>query len=354
VISLDDLGFRPFFATLVAELHRPDLVPARIAADGQSAWHLAGCRATVGELSGRLRHELNGSARPVVGDWVAVVDGEQRAIIHHRLERSTALVRRAAYSTVQSQVIAANLDLICVVTSANRDLNPRRIERYLTAVWESGAAPVIVLNKVDLAADILPMVAAIEAVALAVPIVRVSALTGEGLDELRSHLGRGTTAGFVGSSGVGKSSLVNRLLGREAQEVKAIREDDARGRHTTTRRELIVLPTGGVLVDTPGLRELGLAEDGGGFDAAFADVTDLAADCRFADCRHETEPGCAVRAALTSGALDPGRWESYRKLQREIAAFEARQDPVLAAERRREWKVINKSLRARSRAFGKP
>ena len=353
-MSLADLGFCPFFATLIAELHRPDLVPARIAADGQSAWHLAGCRASIGELSGRLRHELVGTARPVVGDWVAVADDEERAIIHHLLERRTALIRRAAFSTVQSQVIAANLDLICIVTSANRDLNPRRIERYLTAIWESGATPVIALNKVDLADDTRPMVEAIEAVALAVPMVRVSALTGVGLDELRSFLSPGTTVGFVGSSGVGKSSLVNRLLGREAQPVQAIRDDDARGRHTTTRRELIVLPTGGLLIDTPGMRELGLTEDGGGFDAAFADIAGLAADCRFADCRHETEPGCAVREALASGTLDPARWDSYRKLQREIAAFEARQDPVLAAERRREWKVINKSLKARSRISGKP
>jgi ribosome biogenesis GTPase len=354
VHSLDDLGFRPFFATLFAELQRPDLVPARISGDGQGAWHLAGCRATIGELSGRLRSELEGTNRPVVGDWVAVTDGGERAIIHRRLERQTALLRRAAFSTVKSQVIAANLDVICVVTSANRDLNPRRVERFLTAVWESGATPVVVLNKVDLAADVRPMIEAIEAVALAVPVVRVSALTGAGLDDLRSYLSRGTTVGFVGSSGVGKSSLVNRLVGREAQRVEAIRDDDARGRHTTTRRELIVLPARGVLIDTPGMRELGLIDDGGGFDAAFADITDLAADCRFADCRHETEPDCAVREALGRGALDPERWASYRKLQREIAAFEARQDPVLAAERRREWKVINKSLKARSRALGKP
>jgi ribosome biogenesis GTPase len=354
LIALDELGFNAFFSTQFAELDRPDLMPARIAADGQSAWHLAGCRAAVGELSGRLRAELEGLARPAVGDWVAIADGHERAVIHHLLERRTALVRRAAFSTAKSQVIAANLDLVCVVTSANRELNPRRIERYLTAVWDSGASPVVVLNKVDLVNDAAPMIEVIASVALAVPIVQVSALTGAGLGDLHSYLGQGTAVGFVGSSGVGKSSLVNRLLGREAQSVNAIRDDDARGRHTTTRRELIVLPAGGVLVDTPGMRELGLTEDGGGFDATFADITELAAACRFSDCRHESEPGCAVQEALGSGAIDADRWASYRKLQREMAAFEARQNPVLAAERRREWKVINKSLRTRSRVTGKP
>jgi ribosome biogenesis GTPase len=352
--SLDELGFHAYFATRFAELDRPDLVPARIAADGQSAWHLAGCRATVGELSGRLRNELAGIARPGVGDWVAVADGDERAVIHHLLDRRTALIRRAAFSTAKSQLIAANLDLVGVVTSANRDLNPRRIERYLTAIWDSGATPLVILNKVDLVADAGPLREEIEAVALGVPIVSVSALTGHGLGELRTSLGRGTTVGFVGSSGVGKSSLVNRLLGRDVQQVDAIRDDDARGRHTTTRRELLVLPSGGVLIDTPGMRELGLTEDGGGVDATFADIMELAGECRFADCRHEREPDCAVQAAIASGALESERWESYRKLQREMAAYEARQDPVLAAERRREWKVITKAMRTQSRVTKKP
>lgn len=354
MLSLEDLGFHASFAAQFAALNRPDLAPARIAADGQSAWHLSGCRAAIGELSGRLRNELAGVARPAVGDWVAVADGEERATIHHLLDRRTALIRRAAFSTAKSQLIAANLDLVGVVTSANRDLNPRRIERYLTAVWDSGATPLVILNKVDLVADAGPWIEEAQAVALGVPIVPVSALTGRGLDALRVHLSRGVTVGFVGSSGVGKSSLVNRLLGRDAQHVNAIRDDDARGRHTTTRRELLVLPDGGVLIDTPGMRELGLTEDGGGVEATFADITALASECRFADCRHEREPGCAVRAAIESGDVAIERWESFRKLEREMAAYEARQDPVLAAERRREWKVITKAMRAQSRLTKKP
>ncbi|MCC7023493.1 MAG: ribosome small subunit-dependent GTPase A [Thermomicrobiales bacterium] len=353
MLSPEDLGFHAFFAAQFATLDRPHLTPARIVADGQGVWHLAGCRAPLGELSGRLRGAMAGVDRPVAGDWVAVADGDERAIIHHGLRRRTALVRRAADAGA-AQVIAANVDRFFVVTSANRDLNIRRIERYLTAVWESGAAPVIVLNKVDLVEDAAPLIAEIASVALGVPIVPVSAITGTGLNALQEQIGPGATIGLIGSSGVGKSSLANRLLGRAAQQVNAIRDDDARGRHTTTRRELLMLPNGGMLVDTPGMREFGLLEDGGGVDAAFADIAGFAEECRFADCRHESEPGCAVRAAIAAGVIGPERWASYRKLQKEIAAYATRRDPVLAANERKRWKAIHKSVRAQSRITGKP
>jgi ribosome biogenesis GTPase / thiamine phosphate phosphatase len=345
-LTLPDLGYRPFFSAQIDRLQRPDLVPGRIAADGPGIYHLLGCQAPLGELSGRLRHALSGSNRPAVGDWVAVADDPERAIVHHVLERQTAMVRRAADSDSMAQVIAANLDVIFVVTSANRDLNLRRLERYLTAVWDSGAAPAIVLNKIDLVPDVAPLVAEIEGVAFGVPILPVSASLDLGMEGVRERVGPGITAALVGSSGVGKSSLVNRLLGREAQFVNAIREDDARGRHTTTRRELLLLPGGGVLIDTPGMRELGLLEDDGGVAATFADIEEMALSCRFHDCRHEGEPGCAVRESLAAGTLDRGRWESYRKLRKEIAAAETRRDPVLAAEERRRWKVIHKSMRS--------
>jgi ribosome biogenesis GTPase len=347
--SLAHLGFGHFFASHFDRLGRANLVPARIAADGPGIYHLLGCRASVGELSGRLRHELYGPERPTAGDWVAVSESGDRAIIHHLLPRRTVLSRRAADSEVATQVIAANVDLVGIVTSANRDLNPRRIERYLTAVWESGATPLVVLNKVDLVDDSAPSLEAIAEVALGVPIVQVSALTGIGLEELRAAITPGATVGFVGSSGVGKSSLINRLLGREVQHVAAIREDDQRGRHTTTRRELLPLPGGGVLIDTPGMRELGLIEDEGGIDTAFVDISKLAAECRFNDCLHETEPGCAVQDALRVGELSAERFASYRKLQREIAAAERRRDPVLAANERKKWKTIYKELRAREK-----
>ncbi len=351
MIALEDLGYSPFFSAQVDQLERtrPGLVPARIAADGPGIYHLLGCQAPLGELSGRLRHDIYGVDRPAAGDWVAVTDDAERAVIHSVLRRRTAMIRRAADTEAIAQVIAANVDVICLVTSANRDLNPRRIERYLTAVWESGASPVVVLNKVDLVADVAALIDTIASVALAVPIVEVSALTGVGIDALRAQVGRGRTVGLVGSSGVGKSSLINRLVGRDVQHVSHIREDDARGRHTTTRRELVVLPGGGVLIDTPGMRELGLIEDDGGVDTAFADIAEIAQGCRFNDCVHEAEPGCAVQAALFSGTLDPDRLRSYRKLQREIAAAERRRDPVLAANERRRWKTIHKELRAREK-----
>jgi ribosome biogenesis GTPase / thiamine phosphate phosphatase len=351
LIPLEELGFGPYFATQLDSLEqtRPGLVPARIAADGAGIYHLLGSQARLGELSGRLRHELSGIDRPAVGDWVAIADDIERAVIHHALRRRTAMIRRAADTDATAQMIAANVDIYCLVTSANRDLNPRRIERYLTAVWESGANPVVVLNTVDLVDDLTPLIQAIGSVALGVPIVEVSALTGVGLDMLREHVRRGTTAGFVGSSGVGKSSLINRLVGHEIQHVNDIREDDARGRHTTTRRELVLLPGGGVLVDTPGMRELGLIEDDGGIDAAFADIAQIAQACRFNDCLHESEPGCAVQAALYVGTLDANRLQSYRKLQREIAAIERRRDPILAANERRRWKTIHKEMRSREK-----
>lgn len=262
------------------------------------------------------------------------------------------MVRRAADTEATAQAIAANVDVFGLVSSANRDLNPRRIERYLTAVWDSGATPVIVLNKVDLVEDVWPLLERIEPVALGVPVVQVSALTGEGIETLRTHIGPSITVGLVGSSGVGKSSLINRLVGRDVQYVSDIREDDARGRHTTTRRELIPLAAGGALIDTPGMRELGLIEDEGGVDTAFADIADLAQACRFNDCGHESEPGCAVQAALIAGTLSAERLQSYRKLQREIAAAERKRDPVLAANERRRWKTIHKEMRALEKARG--
>jgi ribosome biogenesis GTPase / thiamine phosphate phosphatase len=352
LIPLEELGFGPYFATQLDALERArsGLVPARIAADGAGIYHLLGCQARLGELSGRLRHELSGIDRPAVGDWVAVADDSERAVIHHVLRRRTAMIRRAADTDATAQMIAANVDVFCLVTSANRDFNPRRIERYLTAVWESGANPIVVLNKVDLVNDLAPLSQEIGSVALGIPVVEVSALTGVGIDALREHIGRGTTVGFVGSSGVGKSSLVNRLVGHEVQHVSDIREDDARGRHTTTRRELVLLPGGGVLVDTPGMRELGLIEDDGGIDATFADIGQIAQACQFNDCLHESEPGCAVQAALSARTLDVSRLQSYLKLQREIAASERRRDPILAANERRRWKTIHKELRAREKA----
>jgi ribosome biogenesis GTPase len=346
--KLADLGFDDFFSSQLERLASPQWVPARIVAEGQSSFHLAGCRAPLGDLSGTLRGSLSKTERPVVGDWVAVIDGADRASIQRVLERRTTLVRRAAGTLAEPQVVAVNVDVFFVVTAVNRDFNERRLERFVAAVWSSGAEPVVVLNKVDLEANLTPLLEAIDRAAIGVPVVRASAASGEGVDALRAYIGAGKTVGFIGSSGVGKSSLANRLLGREVQAVGSLRGDE-RGRHTTSARQLVELPGGGVLIDTPGLRELGLLDDVGGVETSFADVAAFAERCRFRDCAHESEPGCAVLAAVQRGELPAERLASYRKLLAEIAAAERKRDPILAGRTKARWKEVHRSLRARAK-----
>ena len=310
------------------------------------------------EPSGNLRREAkSGGLLPAVGDWVvlAAVEGaipaaEARprsgpATIERILPRRSAISRKVKGKAAQVQVIAANVDTVFLVAGLDADFNLRRIERALVAVWDTGAVPVVVLTKSDLSADVADKVKAVEALAAGVAVHAVSSRDGIGLEALAPYRRRGSTIALLGSSGVGKSTLINRLLGWERQDTGVVREHDSRGRHTTTKRELIVLPDGGVLVDTPGLRELQLWEGEGGLDAVFADVTADAGACRFRDCSHHEEPGCAVRAAWAAGGVTPERVESYRKLQRELEHVATLRDERSRQERSRQERVIHRAAR---------
>ncbi len=309
-------------------------------------------------VSGRFRFEaLAPSDYPAVGDWV-VLDVEDPgrnptdpAIVTAVLPRRAAFRRcaadarrRTAGLLADEQVIASNIDVAFLVAGLDGDFNLRRLERYLAVAWSSGVTPVVVLNKVDVADDLEGRLVAVTAIAPGVPVITLSALTGDHLGDLAPYLGAGRTAVVLGSSGVGKSTLVNALLGEERQATSAVRGDDSRGRHTTTHRELFELPTGALLIDTPGIRSLEVAGADVGVDAAFDDITELAAACRFSDCRHDGEPGCAVRLALADGTLTEDRLASHRKLERELSYAERRGDPRAQAEERRRWRLISKGV----------
>ncbi|KQW75761.1 GTPase RsgA [Devosia sp. Root413D1] len=326
------------------------LIPARIIVQQRGHYDIV---TDIGELTatlaGRLAHDAEDGALPVTGDWVAVQarPAERSASIQHVLPRSSTFMRRASGpGAARAQLVAVNVDVALLAASMNADLNARRIERYLATAWESGADPVIVLTKADMCSDAEARLSEIEAVAMGVPVLAVSAVTGAGLDALRGYLQPGQTAVLLGSSGVGKSTLVNALAGREQMATQAIREDDARGRHTTSHRELVLLPSGALILDTPGMRELGLWEAGDGMSTAFADIEALAAQCRFRDCGHDGEPGCAIAAALETGALDAARWRAYGKLQRELNFHTGKEDPKAQAESRKVRIKRNKQHRA--------
>ncbi len=351
-----DAGWDAAFAPFAADGRRP----ARVIAVHKetSIVREADGHDRTATVSGRFRFEaLAPSDYPAVGDWVALdpptpnASAEDPAVIAMVLPRRSAFTRnaadasrRSAANLVDQQVIAANVDIAFLVAGLDGDFNLRRLERYLAVAWSSRVMPVIVLNKADVGRDVIGRTVAIEAVAPGVPIVTLSALTGDHLADLAAYLKPGSTSVVLGSSGVGKSTLVNALLGEARQATGEVRGDDSRGRHTTTHRELFALPGGALLIDTPGIRSLEVVGADEGLDAAFDDIIEIATHCRFSDCAHSGEPGCAVRVALDDGTLTEDRLASHRKLEREVAHAVRKEDPRAAAANRREWRLIQKSV----------
>jgi len=336
---------------------RPDHVPARVAVEFN---HLYRVYVDGGDLdavvSGRLKHHaMSRGELPAVGDWVVARKRpeEDRASIVHVLPRRSRFSRKVAGSVTDEQVVAANADVVFLVMALDGDFSPRRLERYLLLARESGASPVVLLTKPDLSADLPAQVAEVVGVTNELPVHVLNPRSGEGADALRGYLARGRTCALLGSSGVGKSTIVNRLVGADVRRTRAVREEDSKGRHTTTHRELVPLPAGGLLLDTPGMRELQLWAAGDAVEQAFEDVDRYAGDCHFSDCRHRDEPRCAVKAAVAEGLLSAERLESYRALQDELAHLARQQDERAMLEQKRRGRIGAKAFRQTLRAKGR-
>jgi ribosome biogenesis GTPase len=341
---LHRLGWDDGWEAAFAEHRAAGLDPARVAVQHRGAYDLLANR---GELRASAANRLAREERlPAVGDWIAVDPTSN--LIEDVLPRRTAISRKEVFQVTREQILAANVDVAFLVQALPLDFNVRRLERYLAMAWESGAQPVVVLTKIDLVEEVGPYLAEAELATLgACPVVAVSSLTGEGLDELRGWFRGNRTAVLLGSSGVGKSTIVNALVGDEVLATQEVRADDHAGRHTTTRRELILLPGGGVVLDTPGIRELQLWD--ADLEQAFGDVEEIARRCRFSDCAHGSEPGCAIREALEDGSLSRERWDSYVKLERELQALEVRRNHLLRQERVREYKIRARANRRKKK-----
>lgn len=339
---LAQLGWNASFAEALASLNDPTLTPARIAVDYGHRYLM---QTVNGPVEASVASHLQARARLAVGDWVATHTRLDSTQIEALLPRRTAISRKVADRSVDEQVLAANVDIVLLATALGADFNLRRIERLLTVAYQSGASPVILLTKADLD-DPSIYTAQLDDVAPGVPTLTVSALLGEGIEGVRQQLPTGRTGVIIGSSGVGKSTLINGLIGDEVLRTSAVHAT-GQGRHTTSHRQLIRIPNAGLIIDTPGLREIQLWAGEDALGRAFSDIEELALACRFNDCQHQEEPRCAVRLAIEEGRLDPSRFDSYRKLQRELRSIEVRADARLRLEERRKWKVIHRAATER-------
>lgn len=348
--DLDSLGWSSDFEAVFSAYKDQGYCAARVALEHRGSYRVY---SALGELPavliGRLRFIASSPADlPAVGDWVAIshLPGENKTQIHAVLPRRSKFSRKAAGSETQEQVVAANIDTVFLVQGLDGDFNTRRLERYLVAAYESNATPVVVLNKADLCTDVEQKVREVETVALGISIHAISSIDGRGVDRLDQYIGRGLTVALLGSSGVGKSTLINRLIGENIQKTAEVRESDSRGRHTTTHRELIVLKTGGLLIDTPGMREMQLWDVSDSLGETFGDIESIAAACYFSDCSHQNEPGCAVREALEHGSLEKDRFDNYVKMEKEIEYLDSRMDTKLHLKRKSREKKIHRAFRS--------
>jgi ribosome biogenesis GTPase / thiamine phosphate phosphatase len=348
-MNLELLGWGSFFSKNFSSQIQDGYTIGRVAVEQKNTYILYTEFGEISaEISGKMRHQATGRQDfPAVGDWVALsrLQGEPKATIQKILPRKSKFSRKTVGAVTDEQIVATNIDTVFLVSGLDKDFNKRRIERYLILVWESGANPVIVLNKADLCDEIEQRQSEVEAIASGVPIVVLTALENKGLDALIPYLSIGQTVALIGSSGVGKSTITNQLVGQDIQAVQSVRLGDNRGRHTTTHRELIILPSGGLLIDTPGMREIQMWTGLDGLQETFADIETLATLCRFRNCKHEKEPGCAVQQALLDGTLDEERLRNYQKLQHELDYLSRKQDQKAYLAEKERWKKVTKSQR---------
>ena len=349
--DLKKFGWNDFFEACFTEFNKEGFIPARVSVEHRNYYELySGIGDLTAEKSGKLFYNAEDSSLlPAVGDWVVIkpLENEDKAFIHAVLPRKSKFSRKKAGETTEEQIVAANVDTVFIMSSLNQELNFRRIERYLALAWENDVLPVVLLSKADICEDIYGKLAEAQTVFTGTDVHVISSIKGAGLDELHRYFEGNKTAAVIGSSGVGKSTLINSMLHMEKMDVTDIGLYKDKGKHTTTHRELVIVPGGGLIIDTPGMREIQLWEGGEGLSELFDDIEKLALECRFTDCKHETEPGCAIQNALSTGALDSGRLKSYKKLLNEVSYFERKQNIKAQLAEKKKWKKISADAKKR-------